>query len=134
MIEQLRFVNYDQECNHAQMKQELAVGHGNEMGGGEASAIFLGSQIGRDHERCCVPVVKRKRGRPTKKHCTKKRKRLDAWNASVANNKPCCPPSLQGIFVKSGLHMKALGKAWKKLKTSAARPLRGHGHSSEAEH
>ena len=56
----------------------------------------------------------RGRGRPQVRSNEKKKLR-SAWNAYVRHYKPTCEPVHQAALIKSGEHLRYLGRCWKEL-------------------
>ena len=109
---QLDFTNYDQELNHARMKQALRTAQGKSRGAALAVIHHHASSIMTAHHFLNGQVLAKKRvGRPPGEHT--KRLKLDGWMVFVREHKP--DGGQKQEHIKSGEHLRTLGRQWAAL-------------------
>ena len=129
---QLDFTNYDQELNHARMKQALRTAQGKSRGGALAVMCHHASSIKSTHHFLNGKAPAKKRvGRPPSEHT--KRLKLDGWMVFVREHKPAGDQKQEHI--KSGEHLRTLGRQWSALSQAERdeyneKARRGRAHKS----
>ena len=111
IIHQAEFGNHDQEVNHARMRHRLDVAQGSTFGFANAALAHMGQEVGIRHYAFKRKGEKKRRGR---RQVQKRRtKCFHAWNAYVEIQPVRTIKKLKGKEIKSGAHLRGLGRRWK---------------------
>lgn len=130
---QVDVANFDQETNHASMRSMLGTGEGKSYAFPQAAMMHMGHELGKAHSAAVAAAAgmpKNKVGRP--KASKTKRRRYDAWNAFVAENRPSATPGEGSQSIRSGDHLKRLSARWARMSSDEKQQYKDVAAAREA--